>query len=186
MKTRQLGLISALAIAAWLVVFGDVATDTQLVEPMAHAASTQGAPPAGIAIASQQKTRVTAKPQQGKREPVVLALKFRDVPIAGANIREGTGDLFLSTSWAPPPPTVGKLPPPPPPAAPPLPFSYMGMQAGDGYLEVFLSRADQVFVVREHSVIEGTYRLDSIGLQKLTFTYLPLNQIQNLSLGATD
>jgi len=70
--------------------------------------------------------------------------------------------------------------------APPLPFAYIGKAAADGAWEVYLSRADKVYVVRLKTVIDGTYRVDAIAPPMMTLTYLPLNQVQQLNIGVLD
>lgn len=100
-------------------------------------------------------------------------------------------DLFPATSWEqqaraeqlknnPPP----KPAPPPPPQAPPLPFTYMGKMIEDGKVTVFLVRGDRNVIVRAGDTIEGVYRVDSIDDRFVQFTYLPLNQTQQLAFGA--
>ncbi len=101
-------------------------------------------------------------------------------------------DIFPATSWEqqarteqmknaprPPPP-----PPPPPPQAPPLPFTYMGKMIEDGRVTVFLVRGDRNFIARVGDTIEGLYRVERVDDRAILFTYLPLNQGQELSLGA--
>jgi hypothetical protein len=93
--------------------------------------------------------------------------------------------LFASHSWAPPPP------PPPPaapvvvpkPTAPPLPFSYVGKQEEDGQWRVFLARTDaSTLVVKEQDVIDETYRVESVAPPLLKLIYLPLSEVQTLSI----
>ena len=59
----------------------------------------------------------------------------------------------------------------------------MGKQLANGVLEIYLARGDRVFTVRNQSVIEGLYRVESIEAQTLSLLYLPLNQKQTLSIG---
>jgi hypothetical protein len=77
-------------------------------------------------------------------------------------------------------------PPPPPPGAPPLPFSFIGKALEGGTWEVYLARADKTYVVQAKTVIDGMYRVDAIAPPVLTLTYLPLNQVQQLNIGAFD
>jgi len=100
-----------------------------------------------------------------------------------------TGNVFNDRSWGPleaeearrnvPPP-----PPPPPPQAPPLPFTFMGKLIDDGKTIVFLTKADRNYVVRMGDTIDGTYRVDEIGEQSMTLTYLPLESKQSLAVGS--
>ena len=70
--------------------------------------------------------------------------------------------------------------------APPLPFIFLGKAVSADGLEVFLARGESTFVVTKSSVIEGTYRVDSIAPPLLWLTYLPLNQVQQLNIGVFD
>jgi hypothetical protein len=98
--------------------------------------------------------------------------------------------LFGSQNWnppAPPPPVQAvNTAPPPPPMAPPLPFKLIGKSVGSGVYEVYLARGEQVYLVREKTTIDGTYRVDKIAPPMLTLTYLPLNQVQQLNIGVFD
>lgn len=190
MKPRQLVLLAVLAIAAGLVFFGDKTQEADLVEPLQplkRSTSAPASPAIATTDANPQQTKGSATFNQGESAVMVRALKARAMLISGANDRQGGPDLFSSKSWEPPPqPKKAENIPPPAPTAPPLPFTYLGNQAGDGHLEAYLSRGEKIFVVREHSVIDGAYRVESIVPQKLTLTYLPLNQVQNLSIGIAE
>jgi hypothetical protein len=67
-----------------------------------------------------------------------------------------------------------------------MPYVYIGKQQAAGSFEVFLARGEQTYIAREKTVIDNTYRIDSIKPPTLTLTYLPLNQLQQISIGATD
>ena len=77
-------------------------------------------------------------------------------------------------------------PSPPPPTAPTLPFIYLGKKVDDHIWEVYLARGEQTYIVREKTLIDNTYRVDSIRPPTLSLTYLPLNQAQTLSIGGID
>jgi hypothetical protein len=100
---------------------------------------------------------------------------------------EAQNDPFSVQSWLPPPP-----PPPPvavakvpeaPPVAPPLRFSYVGtLNRDQGKTQVFLANGDQLLIVSPGDVIDGRYRLESIAATGAVFTYLPLNERQELTI----
>ena len=77
-------------------------------------------------------------------------------------------------------------PPAPPPTAPPLPFTYLGKAVGEGAWEVYLARGDKTYIVHPKEVVDGVYRVDAIAPPTITFTYLPLNQVQQLNIGVFD
>jgi hypothetical protein len=114
----------------------------------------------------------------------ILALQPR-VNLVSATGGMSSAGLFSGKSWAPLP-VVAKLMPPPPPSAPPLPFTYLGKQAVGGQVEVYLAKGDEVIVVRDQTVIQDTYRVESIKPPMMSLVYLPLNEIQRLSIGATN
>ncbi|MFL6671883.1 MAG: hypothetical protein ACJ8LG_01170 [Massilia sp.] len=176
MKRLHLVLGAALALAAGLAAFGDKTPDTGVAEPAARPAR-----------AVAPVARVTAAVGKGAAPPV-LRLVPRDTLVGDSadQSRAGANELFGRQDWTPPPPPPPAAPPPPPPAAPPLPFTYIGKSVGDGAWEVYLARAERTYLVRENSVIDGTYRVDAIAPPILTLTYLPLNQVQQLNIGVLE
>lgn len=87
----------------------------------------------------------------------------------------------------PPPPTIeAPPPPPPPPTAPALPFTVVGGISGQKIAEgrpvAFLRQHDEVMVVRPGDEIGSTYRVETITIDRIDFTYLPLKQRQTLSM----
>lgn len=171
MKPRHLALAGALAGAAALVAFGDNRPGGDVVEPVVRSASAPRAvPPA-------------ARQQEGAH---VLRLVARDALVGEGDFKEAGEDVFGRQDWNPPPPPPAKAPPPPPPSAPPLPFTYLGKAVADGAWQVYLSRGDRAYIVREKEVVDGIYRVDAIAPPLVTFTYLPLNQVQQLNIGVFD
>jgi hypothetical protein len=120
--------------------------------------------------------------------PRILALAPRETLIGDSidQFRQGENGVFGRQDWTPPPPPPPAPPPPPPPSAPPLPFTFIGKSVADGAWEVYLARGDRTYVVRDKTVIEGTYRVDAIAPPVLTLTYLPLNTVQQLNIGVFD
>lgn len=69
------------------------------------------------------------------------------------------------------------------PTAPQLPFIFLGKITQDGVVTLFLAIENRRLNVRLHDVLEGgSYRLKSIGDDRLIFTYLPLKVDQELGL----
>ncbi|AKU22009.1 hypothetical protein MJ904_14515 [Massilia sp. MB5] len=215
MKPRHLLMGGALLTAAGLALFGDKTPSGEVAEavdrptpragkeagnavgktpapavppdaavPVAaspSAASAPAAPPAEAPPAAGGKTA-------GAANSAILRLIPRALLIgeAGeASFKSGEG-VFLGQNWNPPPPPPVAPPPPPPPSAPPLPYSYIGKSVADGEWEVYLSRGDRTYIAHQKQVIDGTYRIDRIAPPELTITYLPLNQVQQLNIGAID
>ena len=101
----------------------------------------------------------------------------------GAAVRTPTSAQARKPKVEPPPPVamVVEAPPPPlPPTAPSLPFAVVGgisgQQITEGHPVAFLRLRDEVLVVRPGDEIDKIYRVESITLEKIEFTYLPLQQ----------
>jgi hypothetical protein len=188
MKPYQIVMGLALAGAAALVLFGDRTPAADVVEPVAR----RGASPA---LATSTSAAASARSAADGKAVVAIARLVPRTQLVGeagdATFGAGEG-VFLGQNWNPPPPvpTVAERAaanaPPPPPMAPPLPFNYFGKAVQDGAWEVYLARGDKTYVVRNHTVIEGAYRIDRIAPPLLTVTYLPLNQVQQINIGAID
>jgi hypothetical protein len=169
---RLLILLAILGILAWLIVFDN--RDSGLLYP-------------NIVQAHQSRSVVTNTAHSTNRNAnessTLLALRSRSgreaiFAVAG----------FETRDWAPPSQPELSLPPPPPPPpqAPPLPFAYLGKQQKNGKWTVFLSNQERTYIVMEGMVIESAYRIEKITPPILSVTYLPLQQLQTLTIGATE
>jgi hypothetical protein len=194
-KPRHLVLGAAFAGAALLAIFGDRAPDTGVAEAVERAPGAQVQAQAPVAAAPGRAASWPAGGAAGKADIAggtrVLALIPREALIGDSDeqFRQGDNPVFGRQDWTPPPPPpppAAPAPPPPPPSAPPLPFTFIGKSVGDGAWEVYLARGDRTYVVRDKTVIDGIYRVDSIAPPVLTLTYLPLNQVQQLNIGVFD
>ncbi len=137
-----------------------------------------------VARARVDAERRTVAPMRDAAEAPTLHLQL----LAQRSQRDIETDLFNARSWealaaeeasrnAPPPP------PPPPPRAPPLPFTFMGKLIDAGEVTVFLTNGERNWVVRSGDTIDGTYRVEGIGDQKMTLTHLALRLPQELAIG---
>ncbi len=93
---------------------------------------------------------------------------------------EVQAELFGAQSWRPPAPKTAP-PPPAAPTAPPMPYRIAGRLVQDGQLQVFLSKGDTPIAVKQGQVLDGTYRVDSVTVDRVTLTYLPLDQKETIS-----
>lgn len=176
-----------LGSAAWLAVFGDKTPANTVALPAPSKVSFQspGSKSATPAASGAEKTVSSGKPRPNAAQSSksLEALVPRDQLIPGPQTRpQQARDLFASGSWMPPPPLVKPLPPPPP-VAPALPFTFLGKKLEGKVWEVFLARGEQSFIVREGTVLENTYRVETISPPNLNLTYLPLGQSQSLLIG---
>lgn len=177
MKPRHLLLGAALLGAAGLVAFGDSSPGDDVVEPVVRSAPAAPAP-------RQEAPRAVAPAP--REDAQVLRVQPRDVLLAEGEFREDGEDVFGRQDWNPPPPPPAKPPPPAPPSPPPLPFTFIGKALADGAWQVYLARGDRVYLVREKDVLDGVYRVDAVTPPLVMFTYLPLNQVQQLNIGVFD
>ena len=192
MKPRHLVMGAALAGAALLAVFGDRSPDGEIAEAVERAPGPRPAPSLSAAAASAAAAaaaveRAPASAGAGAARTAILALVPRETLIGDgeARFRHGEHGVFARHDWTPPPPPPQPAPPPPP-SAPPFPFTFIGKSLADGVWEIYLARGDRTYVVRDKTVIDGTYRVDAIAPPVLTLTYLPLNQVQQLNIGVFD
>ncbi|KVN22627.1 hypothetical protein WJ63_00275 [Burkholderia pyrrocinia] len=153
----------------------------------AHARPVAGhrAPPSQAASAASASTAAAA-PRAPADTPAPAATQRDKLAALRAPVSvESANDPFTASSWLPPPVEV---PPPPvarpaPPTAPPMPFTYVGeLDAKAEKPQVFLSNGDQLLIVSPGDVIDGQYRVDSVSASNVVLTYLPLNQMQVVSI----
>ena len=175
MKALHAALSLTLMAAGWVSWSGGNTSGSTVVPPAARDGS------------DDLSTTVAAAPAPAPAsETAILELRARSELIGSASGPVHT--LFDSRSWAPPPPPPSQVkdPIPPKPTAPPLPFVYLGKKLENGKWEAYLARGSDTYVVREKSMIDRTYRAESITQTTLTITYLPLKQVQTLAIGGAD
>jgi len=158
-------------LLGWLVIGGAAAAAASFAPPEPSPAPEGPAP-----ITS----RVREEPAPGGR---LAALPAREA------LGKGRGDMFATRSWAPAPRAPAPAPvssaPHAPPAPPPMPYRVAGQVVhGDG-AHVVLAKGDAVLMVREGESLEGGYRVESIGPDRVTLLYLPLGVRENLPVAST-
>lgn len=198
------GLFSFAAAALWNRAAGDEVDD--LVMPAVRSGSPIGTPnrkndpPDSSPLAhssGDDSLQMTSNPthlnSQVTRNPFGDLNLLASVELAaGKNnvntIKTVTVAPKPSKPKIPPPPPVVEAPPPPPPPpmAPTLPFTVVGGISGqrisDGRPIAFLRANDEVVVVRPGDTIGNAYRVESLTVEKIEFTYLPLMQRQTLNM----
>ena len=101
--------------------------------------------------------------------------------------RDTGPDPFNARSWdALATEEAGRDAPPPqvpPPQAPPLPFTFLGKLIDGEHITVFLTAGDRNWVVRAGDTIDGAYRVEAIGDEKMTLTHLALGIPRELAIG---
>lgn len=176
MKPRHVAMGLALALAAGLAAFGDKTPGDEVAEAVDRPAAP-----------SAPRSASAPRPASGAREVAILRLQPRD-ELVGNNAGGDGRALFGRQDWTPPPPPPPpqQLAPPPPPVAPPLPYSVIGKSLEEGKWEVYLASGERTQIAVEGGVIDGAWRVERIAPPLLTLTYLPLNQVQQLNIGAFD
>lgn len=109
------------------------------------------------------------------------------------SIGRARGDAFAARSWAPPaPPPAPRAAPraaapvkPARPAPPPMPYRVAGQVAQGEGAQVVLATGDTILTVREGELLEGGYRVESIGPDSVTLLYVPLGVREKLPLDST-
>lgn len=165
-----------LGIATWLALFADKNPSNAISEPSRLSAGSN----------SKSKQLPTER-GQNKNNSIHTVIERRYL-IGKSGIDTTTPrneSLFSVQSWIVPPSDAVKTTQPLP-TAPPLPFTYLGKKLQGEIWEIYLAVGDQTFIAREKYILNGTYRVDQIHSQTMNFTYLPLQQTQTLSIGASD
>lgn len=205
MNRRYFLMAAAVALAAYLAFFADKSAEGNGAEAIVRTPATSAARPASPSPVATLATsaKLTAAPSAGgapslaptgaagksvKAERVIpiLSLQPRASLISDGRSDKPSESVFQTQSWNPPPPPPPKVQAAPPPMAPPLSFSYLGKMKQDGAWEVYLARGEKVFIARAGSIIEGVYQVNAIVPPTLSLTYLPLKQVQALTIGGSE
>lgn len=171
-----------LGLGGWLTVFGDKTPASSSHDlSLPTRASPQSLSNPNVDTTGRDKGGQAADQASGE---FMLAPIARHELIAKAQDASGdkqqVRDLFTARNWNPPPPPPV---PAPAPVAPALPFQYLGKKLEAEAWEVYLGQGEQTYIVREGQVLNGMYRVDKIAPPTLALTYIPLGEVQTLSIG---
>ncbi|CAE6856967.1 hypothetical protein R69608_07514 [Paraburkholderia nemoris] len=173
MKRNHLVLAILFVLCAGVLAFSDRRAGDQLVEAAPHT-STRAAPATRFGSAASVS---------------IEALRSRAdlIGLAGGETHELFGHLSPTSPLPSAAPANAEVPPlPPSPPTPSMPFTYIGKQSADGHWEVYLARGDDTLIVRDHAVIDGTYRVEAITPPTMKLVYLPLKLVQTLDIGSAE
>jgi hypothetical protein len=177
MKRKHVVLALAFVGCAGVLAFADRNPADPIVEAAPRASRHDATPGAGASAGAGAGATASV---------VIAALRSRADLFSAAD--GGRHELFASQISAPPLPSAA--PPgaeiPPLPTDPIVPFTYVGKQATGGTWEVYLANGDETVIARDQTIIDGTYRVDSIKPPTLTLVYLPLNLVQTIDIGSAD
>jgi hypothetical protein len=173
MKRRYVVLLALVLMSLWL------AGSAFLEESDDLRSDAQRSRPAAV-TRQKNDARQPLPPSQ------ILALRERAPYRVDPARLEREASIFGAANLTPLAPKSQAAAPVQAPQAPPLPYQYLGKKAEDGQWEVYLTLNDELRIARLNTVIDGKYRVDSLSPVSLGLTYLPLNQAQTLSLGASN
>lgn len=146
---------------------------------------------ASLVIGTEREQRDGAEPRPGHQASVKAPLIDLDLARLNRSTNVETDDgLFpaLAPQASPSPiPAKAVIQAPPvslKPVAPPLPFKYLGLMVDGGKLTVFVARGDELLSLRQGDVVTNQYRVDDASEASVTFTFLPLNERQVLTIGS--
>jgi hypothetical protein len=163
----------ALGVMAWLVLTDThEAPSNSVSAPVERGSAARSLPPPRTTTPSSAKT--TAAP--------IRPLQARQDLYGPDTASKGQHQLFTVRSWAEPvAPTVNLGPVIE--QAPAFPYTVVGRKKEGHTLEVFLTREDQNFVIREGQALETDYKVTRIGPNSMTVVYTRLNHAHEIPLG---
>jgi hypothetical protein len=127
--------------------------------------------PAEIPVPDRRRS----SPEEARaRDEVMIAVIHERRPASDVK------DFFAPHDWTR---SSSSAAPPPAPTAPPLPYQVLGKKLEDGAWQVFLTRDDNVHIVKPGDLLDEQYRIEKIEPPALVMTYLPLNERQTLAIG---
>jgi len=133
------------------------------------------------------KPEVAARAPAAPAQPRGIAGAARPATLAQMPQRSPLGDMagdpFTARSWQPQQPRGQGAPmgimgnsaaaKQAAPVTPSLPFRFAGRLYQNGGIQTYLARGDDVFPVNVGDALQGGYRVESIGDEKVTLVYLP-------------
>lgn len=181
---RQLLLGGALALtlaaAAWFAAEDLSGQGSSLAEAAdsRRAGPEKGGRKNATRPAAGSRRARAAAPADARPAPDPAALQREAIAPRGRN-------LFATHAPNAPAPRAAAAPPPPPPVAkaPPLPYKLVARMVEERGTVVLLSAGQRTLIAREGDLLDGKYRVDSIGAEAIAFTYQPLAEPQRLSIG---
>ena len=176
MNLRWLFLCLALAVTAWLSLGGAPGSSDAVSEAVVRPAQVRGA-----SLRPSAAQRLQAESGllrlQVRQEPAPLM----DAPSL-SDLADKEPPIFHSQSWDPPPvKVVAKVEPP---KAPAWPYVYLGQQFGQGEWWVYLTLGEETRAVKKGLILDQNYRIEKIEPPTMSVTYLPLSELQTVTIGA--
>ena len=154
----------------------------------APAAAPRAAAGDGVEAPARAQSRGTGSSRNANPDAAGLTAAATAIDLArlARAPLDASAAAAIASAWEPPPPPPppkAAPPAPPPPRAPALPFRVIGRLIDGGNTQVFLQSGQATLVARRGDLIERNYRVDEVNDKQVVFTYLPLNQKQQLAIG---
>jgi len=128
--------------------------------------------PDDAAATSAAVTGIAARSEEGR---------FAALPPREGLGRQRSDPFGVSIAPTPRVPAAQAAPKvPPAPTPPPMPYRVAGQLVRDGVPQVVLARDDRVMIVREGEMLDGGYRVESIGPNGVTLVYTALDARETL------
>lgn len=175
MSVRAWMLFLALVATVWLSLTAPEEVDADVTQAVVR----EAVQPGEVDRAANKRAAAPSKlsPLLPRPEP------YQSVDAAlAAELAEKEPPIFHAQSWSPPPSKA--LTKVEPPKAPPWPYVYLGQQSFEGQWWVYLTLGEDTRVVKKGQVLDVNYRIDRIEPPLLSVTYLPLNEVQTVTIGA--
>lgn len=191
-RTLVLWLLSAatvLGVVAAARVENEEAPPARDARRRAPAAVPRAGGADGVETPPRAQSRGAGSPRNANPDAAGLSAAATAIDLArlARAPLDASAAAVIASAWEPPPPPpppkAAPAPPPPPPRAPALPFRVVGRLVDGASTLVFLQSGQATLVARRGDLIERDYRVEEVNEKQVIFTYLPLNQKQQLAIG---
>ena len=132
----------------------------------------------GLLVVLHKPQREAAAPEKTAQPAPTDSLKVPE----RQGLERARGELF----GAPPAPRPAAGPATTPaPIAPPLPYRFAGKVLRGGEEEVLITKGDIVFAIKVGDTLDGMYRVESIGADRIELIYLPLGTKERITVSSS-
>lgn len=145
---------------------------------------------------NNETTTATGETQRAKLSAASVSVPIMTTGLSN-EAADAMADPFAPRGWQAPPTPIPVVPkvaiamvepalPLKPIGPPPLPFQFTGRLNDGGEQVVYLTRGDQMFVVRNGETLESIYKVLVVDAQRMEFLHLPTGEKQTLLLPSAE
>ena len=131
----------------------------------------------GLLVLLDKPQRETAAPEKTAQPASTDSLKIPD----RQGLERARGELFGAPAA---PKAVASHTVAATPVAPPLPYRFAGKVLKGGEEEVLVTKGDIVFAIKVGDTLDGAYRVESIGADRIELIYLPLGTRERITVSS--